>query len=248
MATSDKQLDKLEWERQISPLGTVLASNIAQTLLARDNGHTALDLACGDGLLTQEICKHFNRVVAIDASARRIETARKVTPDAELHVSLIEDFDPKGETFDHIYMISVIEHLDNPIETLHKVGSWLNANGVLLIYTVNALSLNRRVGQKMGLISDCYEMAQQDIDVGHKRLYDLDKLVADVQLSGLSVLQHGGDMIKPFSNVQMEWFLRSWGEQETDPKWSRELCEALCELGDELPGYANAIWVKCARQ
>ncbi len=245
MKHSKKDINEVKWQRGTSALGTELADAIIRTLLRDDSGENALDLACGDGLLTKEICKHFNRVVAVDAASHHIGVARKNVPQAEFHISLIEDFNPAGELFSRIYMISVLEHLDNPIETLAMVRKWLNKNGSILVYVPNAFSLNRRIGHKMGLLKDNYELTSRDKEVGHQRFYDIESLTSCVTQSGLVVVSSGGTLLKPFSNDQMKWFMHGWRELDSDPDWHPKLLAALCEVGSELPQYANGIWVKC---
>jgi len=243
--TGREHWDKIEWERGKAPFARIAANAIVQTLLANDTGLSALDLACGHGILTQEICRRFDRVVGVDASRHHIKVAQKRVPEAEFHVSMIEDFNPRGEAFNMIYMFGIIEHLDNPVETLRLVRGWLSSEGKLLVHTPNALSLNRRIGKEMGIIRDCYELTPSDIAVGHKRLYDLDKLVTEVRASGMHILDKGGDMLKPFSNNQMQWFIENWQQQENDKEWCDKLYSALHVVGNQLTEYANAVWVRC---
>ncbi len=236
----------MSWQREASALGAVLAESIVRVLLHNDRGNNALDLACGDGLLTKEISKRFKRVVAVEASCYHVEVARQRVPEAEFHVALIGDFDTGGELFDRIYMFSILEHLENPVEVLGKVKHWLSKDGFIVACVPNALSLNRRIGQKMGLIKDCYELTKQDIEVGHKKLYDPEMLGDEIVKAGLIPSAMGGILLKPFSNTQMEWFIKSWSEIDADPDWRTKLCGALCEMGNELAWYANAIWARCA--
>lgn len=256
MKSKKKEIEAIEWQRETAPFEKILTKYIVKKLLSLSIGSSALDIGCGDGLFTKELCKRFKSVVGIDASSRHIECARQRVPEAEFHVALIEEFDPKGGLFDNIYMISILEHLDNPVEVLKRVKSWLSPNGYIVIHVPNALSLNRRIGQKMGLISNCYELTPHDVEVGHKRFYDLELLKADITASGLVVESAGGILLKPFSNPQMECFinckawdkgLRGWGGEDKTIDWRARLCDALYEIGKELPRYSNAIWARCMK-
>ena len=250
------ELEAIRWERSTSGFEATMLKYSARTLLPLGTGSSALDIGCNDGLFTKEICRCFRRVLGIDASSLHIERARLIAPEAELRVALVEEFDPGDELFDTVYMLDLLEHLDEPVEVLKRVKSWLSPHGYVIIQVPNAVSLNRRIGQKMGLISDLYELTPQDIEVGHKRFYDLESLKQDILASGLNVESMGGIFLKPFSNPQMEWFikseawtggLRGWGGEDKTIDWREKLCDALYEMAKELPQYCSAIWARCMK-
>lgn len=110
--------------------------------------------------------------------------------------------------------------------------------------------------KKMGLISSCYELTPHDIEIGHKRLYDLDLLKQHINSSGLKVESSGSIFLKPFSNPQMQLLInceawgqgiRGWGIENSHVNWADRLCEALYEIAKELPQYSSPIWARCMK-
>jgi 2-polyprenyl-3-methyl-5-hydroxy-6-metoxy-1,4-benzoquinol methylase len=252
----DLRPETIRWRREAAPFEMTLMKYQLKNLLDLGKGQSTLDLGCNDGLITKELCKRFSRVVGVDASQTHIEAARRRVPEAVFHIALIEEFDPGDEFFDTIYMLNLLEHLDNPVEALKRVKSWLSPHGYVIIHVPNALSLSRRIGQKMGLISNLYELTSQDIEGGHKRFYDSQSLEQDIIASGLKVESMGSIFLKPFSNPQMEWFVnceawkqgsRGWGGEDKTVDWREKLCDALYEMAKELPQYSSPIWARCVR-
>jgi len=256
MKSKKETIEAIEWEREKSGFDMTLLKYSVRLLVPLGIGSSAIDVGCNDGLFTRELCKRFKRVVGIDASGQHIERARQRAPKAEFFVTLVEEFNPRGELFDTVYMLNILEHLDNPVEVLERVKHWLNPDGCIIIQVPNALSLNRRIGEKMGLISNCYELTPHDIEVGHKRFYDLNLLKQHINSSGLRVESAGSLFLKPFSHPQMQWFidceawgqgLRGWGGENSDINWADRLCDALYELGKELPEYSSPLWARCMK-
>lgn len=251
-----REIEAVKWQCETAPFEKVLARYQIRNLLELGRGSSVLDLGCNDGLITAELCKRFKRVVGVDASQRHIERAHQKVPQAEFHVALVEEFDPGNEMFDTIYLTRILEHLDDPVQALKRARQWLHPDGYIVIQVPNALSLNRRIGQKMGLITNCYELASRDIEVGHKRFYDLELLKKDIVASGLKIESTGSVFLKPFSHPQMEWFinceawdkgLRGWGGEDKTIDWSERLCDALYEISKELPQCSSPIWARCTK-
>ena len=240
-----------EWGRKGSYWYEILGHFQVKAVIDIVHGRSLLDLACGDGFLTVMLSEHFERVVGVDAWEQAIEKARRHCPKATFCASTIEQFDIK-EKFDVITMINVMEHVDDPIEVLKKAASFLETEGKLVVQVPNAKATNRRIGQKMGVIDDLYELSDWDIDVaGHKRYYDMDMLTGHLQESGLKVMNKGGFLFKTLSTPQIEWLLQEgpwqsgqfgWGGEDKDEDWRFKFCNALYEMGKEYPEDCNLIY------
>jgi len=194
-------------------------------------------MPCGDGALTAVMAPRFKLVVGIDASSKHLALAKSNLPNAELHVSLIEDF-VTDERFDTITMINVLEHALDPGTVLRKAADLLSEGGILLIHVPNAIAINRRLAVLMGTLSECEELSPFDIHVAcHRRSYSLPTLRKEITNVGLTVHDTGGVFYKMMSTPKMDWFLKNglweggtfaWGRtgEEKSRNWKREFCRA----------------------
>jgi len=236
--------ENLDWKRSQSEWYEILGRFQVESVIEVGKKPALLDLACGDGLLTEQFTEHFSPVVGVDASAAHIQTARQRCPDVEFHVSLIEDFETE-QRFDTITLLNVLEHVVDPVAILRRAAGWLVPGGCIVAQVPNARAVNRRIGQLMGVLDNLYELSDWDINVaGHRRYYDLADLIVDFDRAGLQMVLVGGIFFKPFSTPQMEWLLQNglwdsghfgWGNLEA-------FCQASYEIGKERPGDCNLIY------
>lgn len=249
----DRQ-DNLPWSRSTyhSEYNKFLAFYKVKSCLENAHGQSALDLACGDGILTALLKPHFNHIVGVDASSVHLTEARKRLPDVEFHESLIEDLELK-ETFDSVFMLDVLEHVNDPILVLQKAASLLKEDGVFIVHVPNADAINRKIAVLMGTLESCEELSPFDINiVGHRRSYILKSFIEDIEKAGLKAIKTGGIFYKMLSTPQIDWFLKNGLWEEADfgwgrvggPKkdWKAEFCRACYEIGKERPEDCNIIY------
>jgi 2-polyprenyl-3-methyl-5-hydroxy-6-metoxy-1,4-benzoquinol methylase len=195
-----------------------------------------LEVGCGWGDMTQYFASRFQRIVALDGSLQCVRVTRERCgrwPHVEVHHRLIEEFLTE-DRFEDVVMVRVLEHVEDPVATLAKLGSFLKPEGQLHVVVPNARSLHRRVGKAMGLLKDLTDFSPRDIQYGHKRVYDSTLLVEHVEAAGLRVDQAQGVLIKPLSNAQMQ-------------SWDPEIVLALFEVGKEEPGLCNELYFRVSR-
>lgn len=193
-----------------------------------------LDIGCGNGSLTKKFAsiKSFPTVVGVDTDATDIQLAKKTLPSGQFIAAPIESLEIDTK-FDTIVMFQTIEHLVDPVAVLKKVKSMMAPLGGLLLTTINAYSLNRRLGMAMGMIKHCSDLTENDILVGHQRIYDQDMLRQDLFTAGFRGYEVQGMFFKPFSNAQMELY-------------SDDVIEGLYKVGKELPvDYCALLYAKC---
>ncbi|TRZ87843.1 MAG: class I SAM-dependent methyltransferase, partial [Methanosarcinales archaeon] len=107
MLHSEKERqESLPWTRSTyhSEYNHYLAHYKVKSCLEHARGNSLLDIACGDGLMTEAFAKYFQRVVGVDASGKHLAAARERVSQGEFHECLIEQFDIK-ERFDSVFML-----------------------------------------------------------------------------------------------------------------------------------------------
>jgi len=192
---------------------------------------SALELGCGDGIMTKKICKDFREVTVVDGSEMFIEKLKKQLNFSNLYFinSLFEEFSP-DEQFNTIFMSLILEHVNKPIGLLKRSKRWLAKNGRVLIVVPNANSLHRLIGVKMGMLVRKDELNEADHLVGHKRVYTSRILCRHVHNAGFRIIYKGGCMLKPLASRQME-------------DWPSELIDAFYAIGKDMPELCSKIYL-----
>jgi 2-polyprenyl-3-methyl-5-hydroxy-6-metoxy-1,4-benzoquinol methylase len=180
-----------------------------------------LEMGYGTGLVTGELLRHGVGVEVLEGSPVLREHAMSRHPGLVVHLSMFEDFAPAAP-FDAVLALHVLEHVDDAPALARVIGSWLRPGGVLVAVTPNARSLHRQLAVKMGLHEHLDDLSPRDHLVGHRRVYDLTGLRADVEAGGFDVTDEFGYFVKPLANYQML-------------DWSPEILDGLNRLSDAVP-------------
>lgn len=238
-----KPVDWEKWKKSSAPFMEVLARYQTDMAIELCKGPRILDVGCGDGVITEELGKHFDQVVGIDESETQIKYARDNFKSAEFILSSIEDFDSGTGKFDTVISIEVLEHVDDAVSVLKKMKSFVKQGGYIVVMVPNALALNRRIGESMGIVKNI-RMTPHDMEIGHQRMYDLDSLRKDIETAGLEVEDIGGFFLKPLSNKQMQWLFEKgiWDDDAQKKKYT----DALFEMGKRIPEFSTILYAKCA--
>ena len=171
--------------------------------------------------MTKHLVSDFKTLHLVEASEHLANQVPNY-PNVIVHRSMFEDF-TTDEKFDTIVMSHALEHVEQPVELMIKIRSWLASGGVFIVVVPNAKSIHRIVGVKMGLLQSLYELNERDISLGHYRIYDAESLLRDIIAAGLIVRNNGGSFLKPVSNAQIE------------EHWTAEMIEGFYEAGKEFP-------------
>jgi 2-polyprenyl-3-methyl-5-hydroxy-6-metoxy-1,4-benzoquinol methylase len=201
----------------------------------------ALELGCFEGEFTKRLAAIFPDLTTVEGSSELIAIARTAAPERVSFVlSRFEEFEP-AQPFDAIFLTHTLEHLDEPVEMLRRIGGWLTPNGRLFVVTPNAHAASRQIAVAMGLISHPTAVTAGEFEHGHRRTYDLAGLAAHAAEAGLDIVDKGGVFFKPFANFQFDKLLASGVVSE-------DYLEGCFKLGSRYPDLCASIYVICARQ
>jgi SAM-dependent methyltransferase len=102
-----------------------------------------LDVGCGDGFhlsLLREYGKKSWTLEGIDLDKRAIKAASQAG--LNVHLGSVEEIDLPQETYDLIFMIQTIEHVEKPDAVLSSIHNLLRKGGKLVIVTDNTDSID----------------------------------------------------------------------------------------------------------
>jgi 2-polyprenyl-3-methyl-5-hydroxy-6-metoxy-1,4-benzoquinol methylase len=193
-------------------------------------GTHCLELGPAEGVMTETLAARFPSLTLVDGAERFCADLRARFPAAIVVCSLFEEFEP-AQRFDTIVLGHVLEHVEDPRLILARVRSWLAPAGVVCAAVPNAHSLHRQAAVLMGLLASEDSLNEVDLHHGHRRVYDPERLRADVDAAGLTLQHFGGYWIKPLSNAQIE------------ATWTPEMLQAFMRLGERYPDIAGEIYV-----
>ncbi|MHA1677511.1 MAG: class I SAM-dependent methyltransferase [Promethearchaeota archaeon] len=95
-------------------------------------GSKILDCACGNGLLTDYLCKKGFKCIGVDIKDLRI--SKKIHFKRQ---NLNEKFKFKDDSFDYVISIETIEHLENPRHFFREIRRILKKKGRFILTTPN---------------------------------------------------------------------------------------------------------------
>nr|MBK9651682.1 class I SAM-dependent methyltransferase [Bacteroidota bacterium] len=150
----------------------------------------------------------------------------------KVYESYFETFTP-DKKYDAIEMGFVLEHVDDPLLVLKKFKNFLNDKGTMFIAVPNAKSLHRLIGHHAGLLPDMYKLSKYDLELGHKRYFDLDSITNLATEAGLRVTMQRGLMLKTIT-----------GEQMKKLDWQKNIIDALFIVGEHYPEISNCIYLE----
>ena len=220
-----------EWYKSREDFDSILIHYSWLKIKNRCGTETALELGSADGLMTEELVKHFAKVAVVEGAKKNVEWVQQHFPDVEVHHCLFEEFNTTSR-YDDIIAARVLEHLDDPVSVLTQMKKHMAPGGRLHIVVPNADSLNRKLGLAMGMLSSLDQLTERDLNAGHVRVYRKDLLMSHIRSAGLRIQELTGTFLKPVSNAQMVG-------------WDHKVLEGLFALSDELPLYATELYAVC---
>lgn len=200
----------------------------------------ALELGCHEGGMSRLLVDRFSDLTVIDAAANALSEARRVLPDGVNFVlGAFEDVKLPSR-YAAVFMINVLEHVDDAVAVLRRAREWLTDEGRLFLVVPNANAPSRQIAVRMGLIAHNQAVTEAEARNGHRRTYALDTLDRDLRASGLRVEHMGGLVFKGLANYQMDKALAMG-------IISVEYLEGCFELGQVYPDLCASLFAVCGR-
>jgi SAM-dependent methyltransferase len=180
-----------------------------------------LELGYGDGIVTAALASSGSDLTLIEGANILVKKAKEKHPNINCVHTMFEDFLP-NQSFDLIIAAHVLEHLENPLDLLNKISSWLSDEGILIVVVPNRNSLHRKLAVSMGFQPQLDTLSKRDLMVGHKRVYSLDGLVNEMVSANFNVVGKYGFFVKLLPNSMML-------------DYSKELLWAMNRISADLP-------------
>ena len=196
-------------------------------------GNIGLELGPATGYMTKHLINHFQELHVIEGAFELLKKIPDYKNIIKIH-SLFEDYEA-GIDYNTIVMGHVLEHIKEPVPLLKKIRTWLADDGVFLVSVPNAKSIHRMVAVEMGMLESIYTLNSRDKELGHYRVYDMEKLKSDVLEAGFSIVESGGIFLKPLSNKQIE------------DNWTNEMIDGFYNISPIFKEFCAEIFLVCKK-
>ena len=140
--------------------------------------------------------------------------------------------------YDAVFANYVLEHVLDTNAVFHMVKRVLKKEGTLFAVVPNAQAASRQLAVHMGLLKGVYELTQNDLDHGHRRVFDQESFIQSLEEGGFQIVETGGILFKPFADFQLTKLL-------DDRFLTQEHMEGLYKLGEEYPQLTDSIFAVC---
>ena len=200
----------------------------------------ALELGCHEGGMSRLLVERYEDLTVVDASKLALDGARRALPDRVRFIhGMFEavDLAPRHEA---IFMINVLEHVDDAVAVLRQAREWLTDTGRIFLLVPNANAPSRQIAVRMGLISHNQAVTEVEAKNGHRRTYALDTLGRDLRAAGARVEEVGGLVFKGLANYQMD---KALAAGIITPAY----LEGCFELGLAYPDLCASLYAVCSR-
>ena len=198
-----------------------------------------LELGCFKGDFSLRLLELGDDLTCVEASEEALKiAANRLGKRAILVQGRFEDVQLERR-YTTVFLTHVLEHLDQPVDTLRRIREkWLAPGGRLLVACPNAQAPSRQIAVQMGLISHASAVTEAEKAHGHRITYSLDTLESDVRNAGWNVLHRGGIFFKALANFQ-------WDKAIAEGIVSSEYLEGCYRFGQYHPSLCASIFCAC---
>lgn len=201
----------------------------------------ALELGCFKGNFTEHMLRYFDDITCVDASGEAITVAKERIGDKALFIHSTFEELTLQKTFKNIFLVHVLEHIDDRIALLKKINDeWMDEDSVLFLACPNGNAPSRQIAVNMGLIDHNTAVTDAEKKHGHRVTYTLDTLVSDAKKAGLNVVFKSGVFFKALANFQ-------WDRVIAEGIVSNQYLEGCYQLGQLYPDLCATIYCVCKK-
>ena len=220
---------------EINVLYDFLFDEALRTYAPFMSGTHTLELGAGSGLFTQKLLDLSQTVDIVEGSSKICDLLRAArTPKLTVFDSLFETFEPQKKYTDVVASF-VNEHVLDTSAVYALARKALLPDGHMLVIVPNRQSLSRQLAKAMGLIDNIEALTPTDHVNGHRRTYDLDSFLQEIEANNFEVKKAGGLLLKPFADFQLTDWLKNGSLQ-------RAHLEGLAKLAPDYPRLCMALY------
>lgn len=137
----------------VNPCRVGYFHNIIKKLAIEPKGKTALEVGCGGGILTEEICKMGFVTTGIDPSDQSLNTAINHAKASGLYIKYDngtgEQLPYSDKSFDCVFCCDVLEHVRDLQKVISEISRVLKPNGIFFYDTLNRTIISKIVAIKI---------------------------------------------------------------------------------------------------
>lgn len=164
----------------------------------------SLEIGSFEGDMTAMLIREFGNLEVLEGSTELAnKIADKFKDNVVVHEGYLESFEPK-EFYDNIYLIHTLEHLNDPVQGLLRLKSWLKPTGRIFLAVPNAHALSRRIAVEMGVVEHLSVVTPTEAKFGHIHTFSLDSLKKVIKGANLQIITFGGVLVKTLANYQFD--------------------------------------------
>lgn len=202
----------------------------------------SLELGCSSGYSTKLLLGMVEELVVVDGSRymlEKIDAELKSKKNVSFVYSLFEELEDENEYY-NIFCSYVLEHVANPVLILNTLYRALKPGGKLFITVPNATALSRQMALEMGIIKDLYELTENDMAHGHRRIFDMGKLKDLIAETPFKIQKTGGTFVKEFADFQLNQMIETKiiGEEQL---------YGMQKLAEKYPEISGSIYAICVK-